>query len=65
MVNLHRGFGGQNLGLNPGKFKNAELQFKVGATTKSSAPIFHGFAHHGLYTTNTNAHPVNTVLHSL
>ena len=25
MVNLHRGFGGQNLGLNPGKFKNAEL----------------------------------------
>ena len=25
MVNLHRGLGGQNLGLNPGKFKNAEL----------------------------------------
>ena len=25
MVNLHRGFGGQNRGLNPGKFKNAEL----------------------------------------
>lgn len=25
MVSLHRGFGGQNLGLNPGKFKNADL----------------------------------------
>jgi len=25
MVNLHRGFGGQNLGVNLGKFKNAVL----------------------------------------
>jgi len=25
MVNLHRGLGGQNLGLNPGKFKKGEL----------------------------------------